>query len=328
MPNPTPPSTESELLRILRDAEHTYVSGEQISKKLNVTRSALWKHVSNLRQSGYTINASTKRGYKFVSAPDLLLCDEIQAHLDTSFIGSQILTYETIDSTNRAALQFGEQGLKEGLVICAESQTKGRGRLGRAWASPKGKGIYLSILLRPKLEIREIAKITLATAVTVCSAIAAETGVQAQIRWPNDVLVGDKKLCGILTEISAEADRVKHLVVGVGINVNSTAEDLPPVGTSVHLVTGKAWNRARLAARFLNEFEKTYKALQKGKFAEIVRDWESLSVLSGKNVVAKGLNGDIEGVAMGIDEEDGALWIRRDTGIQTKVLSGDIQFIR
>jgi len=247
--------------------------------------------------------------------------------LSTRLIGNRIFSYKTLDSTNRVMGDMGRQGLPEGSVVFSEEQTQGRGRLGRKWSSPKAKGLYFSILLRPAIQIHEIPRITLCAAVACAQALIEATRLPIRIRWPNDLLVGDRKLCGILTELTAEADRVRFVVLGIGINVNAAAGALPPEATSLKIETRRHWNRAELAVKLLTRFEREYLRLLSGDFQEMIQAWENYSVITGKRVSASTLGGKVEGIATGIDK-DGALWIRLDSGIQTKILSGDIRFLR
>lgn len=318
---------ETKLLRLLRNARGLHISGEELSQKLNITRSAIWKHIESLREAGYRISASPHRGYQFLGAPDRLLPDELKDALPNKLIGRQILCFESLDSTNRLALEMGAKGSPEGLTIFAEEQTKGRGRLGRSWASPKGKGLYFSILLRPLLQIHQIPKITLTAAVAICQALGEMSDLKVSIRWPNDLLVGQRKIGGILTEMNAESDRILYIVVGIGINVNSGPRQLPEGATSLKEQTRKAWDRCALAIKILEKIEGHYRKLIAGDFKELASLWESYSLISGRRISATTLVGKCEGTALGIDE-DGALWIREDNGLQTKVLSGDIVHVR
>lgn len=320
-------STVHRLLKLLKDADSSGVSGEEVSHRLGVTRSAVWKHVDELREAGYAIEASPQRGYRLLSAPDRLIPTELEGGLETTVIGRRILCYETLDSTNRLAMELASKGAPEGVVIFAEEQTLGRGRLGRSWASPKGVGLYFSVILRPPFEPQKAPRVTLAAAVAVRRALAQKTGLRILVRWPNDLLVGGEKLCGILTEMGAESDRLGHVVVGIGVNVNSPKKALPPGGVSLKTATGRGWNRCELARAILEELERFYGMLLRGEFAPIAEMWEEASALTGRRIAARTLSGNLEGVAAGIDG-DGALWIRQDSGLNARILSGDIVFLR
>jgi len=257
-----------------------------------------------------------------------VLPDEVQHRLPKNvMIGRRVMSFAQIDSTNRLALEMGAQGAPEGLVIFAEEQTKGRGRLGRTWVSPKGTGLYFSVLLRPKLALADVPKLTLTAAVSVAEALEEVTGIHPKIRWPNDLLVDGNKICGILTEMGAEADRIGYVVLGIGLNVNTDAKKLPENSTSIWAQTGRAHDRNEIAARILVKLDAHVRQIVSGKFSELAEKWEERSAVTGKRVAATTHGGHIEGAALGIDE-DGALWIRQDSGIRSKILSGDILFLR
>ncbi len=317
---------QDPILALLRNQKEP-ISGEEISSKLKVTRAAVWKEIENLREIGYKISALPGRGYRLSSVPDKLFADEIAHGLTNKIVGREILSFDETDSTNDVAFKLGEQGLKEGVCVFTEHQRKGRGRLGRAWASPKGKNVLFSVLLRPALPPAEASRITLAAALAVVRAAAKHTGKTPGIKWPNDVLLDGRKLCGILTEMSAEQDRVKFVVLGIGVNVNSGASELPPGAVSLKEAAGHAVSRVDFARDLLSELEVEYLRLRDGKFEEIARDWESHSVTSGRRVTATVLGRRVEGQATGIDA-DGALWIRRDDGLQERVMAGDVEAVK
>ena len=252
---------------------------------------------------------------------DKLFPDEIAYELGTRRVGRQILSYEEIGSTNDAVFKLGEEGVKEGVCVFAEHQKKGRGRMGRSWLCPQGKGVLVSILLRPLLPPAEASKVTLMAAVSVVRAVRRATGLELGIKWPNDILAKGRKVCGILTEMSAELDRVNFVVVGIGINVNASARELPPGATSLKALSGKKISRVGFAQELLREIDRDYERLIRGQFAKLAEEWEAHSVTSGKHVIVRTIGRKIEGVAAGIDG-DGALWIRRDDGLQEKVVAG------
>lgn len=259
--------------------------------------------------------------------PDKLFADELSRGLGTTLLGKQILSYEESDSTNDAALELAEQGEAEGTCIFAEHQRRGRGRLGRSWLSPKGKSLLFSVILRPLLSPAEVSKITLTAAVSVARCSSRFTGRMLGIKWPNDVVYEEKKICGILTEMRAEADRVNFVVLGIGLNVNAEAEELPPEAGSLMQIAGKEIPRLELGRELLRELERDYLRLREGRFDSIAKDWERFSVTSGRRVAAACLGKKIQGQAMGIDA-DGALWIRTDSGLQQRILAGDVEHLR
>lgn len=314
------------VLDFLRSSRDNFTSGEEISRRLGVSRSAVWKEIQNLRGLGYRIKAQSHEGYRLAGVPDKMFADEISHGLGTHWVGRPIYSYEEIDSTNDTAFRLGEQGSPEGLCIFAEHQRKGRGRLGRSWVCPRGKGILFSILLKPSLPPSEVSRITLVAAVSVIQAIRKITGKTLGIRWPNDVLYGDKKVCGILTEMSAEADRMKFVVVGIGVNVNARSAELPEGATSLKEIAGEEVSRVDFAKDLLREIEKDMTRLKQGRFKELAEEWETYSVTSGRRITATLFDKKIYGQALGIDEH-GALWIRKDSGLQERILSGDIQHL-
>ena len=317
---------ECDILNFLRQRKAAYVSGEEISKKLKVSRSAVWKEMQGLRKLGYEIEAQPHLGYRLLAIPDKLFADELMAGLGTKFIGREIYSYDELDSTNDVAFRLGEKGAKEGLCIFAEYQKKGRGRLGRSWVSPKGKNIILSVLLRPLFLPQEISKLTLACAVSVIKTIRKITGKSPGIKWPNDIYYEDKKIGGILTEMSAESDRINFIVVGLGINLNAEPSELPPGSNSLKRITGRAIDRVGFGRELLRELETDYSRLKNGRFDELGKDWEAFSVTSGQRVVATLFGRKIEGQAVGIDK-DGALWIRQDNGFQERIMAGDVEHL-
>ena len=318
---------DSDVLDFLRAARPQFLSGEDISRKLKVSRSAVWKEIQHLRELGYRIDAEPHLGYRLVSIPDRMFADELRHGLKTRWLGGKILSYESLDSTNDSVYRLGEHAEKEGLCIFAEYQKKGRGRLGRAWVSPKHKAILFSVLLRPELSPGEISKITLTAAVSVVRAVQKVTGRCLEIKWPNDIVFHGKKIGGILTEMSAEADRVKFVVLGIGLNVNACLADLPAEASSLKEILGMELPRLELAQSLLQELERDMNLLKKGRFKEIAKEWEEFSVTMGRRVAATLADRKIHGMATGIDAT-GALWIRKDNGLQERVLSGDIQHIR
>jgi BirA family biotin operon repressor/biotin-[acetyl-CoA-carboxylase] ligase len=314
------------ILNFLRKSDG-YISGEEISKSLKVSRAGIWKHIHELRKDGYEIVAVPHLGYKLSSAPDKLFACEIQNNLHTKILGKKIYHYEMVSSTMDVAFDLALDGAQDGCVILAEGQQRGRGRMGRNWFSPKGKGIYMSVILKPKLLPNEAPKITLLAGVAVCEAIRGITGLIALIKWPNDILIEDKKIGGILTEISAETDRVKFAVLGIGINVNTRKIFLPREATSLKEELGKVVSRVELARQILRELEAFYILFEKRGFSPIIEKWKHLSSTISKRIKVVSKNVAIEGEAIDIDN-DGALLIRKDSGFITRVISGDVVAVR
>ena len=226
-------NTDDKILELFKKSKDAYLSGEDISQTLGISRQALWKHIEKLREMGYVVDAVPHLGYKLREIPDKILVPEIKWHLNTKKIGREIYFYETVGSTNDRAYELAEDGAKEGTLVITDEQTKGKGRLGRNWISPPESGIYLSCILRPDILPNEVPKITLVAAVSAVKAIRKFSGLDALIKWPNDILISDRKTGGILTELKGEIDRVSFLILGVGMNVNTPKGLLPASATSI-----------------------------------------------------------------------------------------------
>ena len=313
---------QEQIIRFLKKSRG-YISGEEISQYLKISRAGIWKYIQELRKDGYDIVAVPHLGYQLVSSPDKLYPHEIQAGLKTHTFGKKIIHYDTITSTMDAAFQLGLEGAKEGTVECAEGQSKGKGRLGRHWNSPKGKGIYMSMILRPALSPSHVAQITLLSAVVIAEAIKKECGILPSIKWPNDLLINELKVAGILTEMSSDMDRVRFVVVGAGINVNTPMHLLPPQATSLKNQTRHSLSRVKLLQEVLRSFEKWYKILNDQDFSPVIERWKQLSSTLGKQIRLVDQNGAIEGLAVNLDEH-GGLVIRSHTGVAVKRISGDV----
>ena len=313
---------QDQIIHFLKKSDG-YLSGEEISRQLNISRAGIWKYMQELRNDGYDIVAVPHLGYRLVSSPDKLIPREIQFDLLAKILGKKIISYESVNSTMDIAFRLGFEGAEEGTVVCAEAQAKGRGRLGRNWTSPKGKGIYFSVILRPRLSPSEVAQLTLLAAVAVSEAIQKVAGITAMIKWPNDLILNGKKLAGILTEMSADMDRVRFVVIGIGINVNTPASLLPPQATSLKQEAGRPFSRVALLQEVLMSVERWYQRLKAEGFSPITQRWKELSLTLGKRIRIVDPNGDVEGQAMDLDK-DGGLIIRRDSGMIVKRLTGDV----
>ncbi len=300
-----------------------YVSGEEMASALRVSRQALWKHVQDLRDAGYNITAVPHLGYKLLSSPDRLFPSEILSRLKTKTIGRKIYYFDNIDSTMDAAMQLAVKNAPEGTIILAEGQVKGRGRLGRSWVSPKHKGIYISLILRPQASLDKVPLITLLSAVSVCEAVAELSGLEPQIKWPNDIMLHNKKLGGILTELKADMDRAVFVIVGIGLNVNNDSRHLLPHATSLAEQKKHDIDRLALLAELLLRIEENYKLLQSNDFQAIADKWRNLSLTLNRRVKIHSQSTHIEGEAVDIDM-DGALLVRNDSGLVQRVTAGDI----
>ncbi|HHW01518.1 MAG TPA: biotin--[acetyl-CoA-carboxylase] ligase [Thermoanaerobacterales bacterium] len=313
------------LLMMMLAAKSGYVSGEELSRKFGVSRSAIWKQINHLRELGYELESSTRLGYRILKSPDLLFPEEIWSKADLSFLGDRIYYYSTIGSTNSEAKRIAQEGAPHGTLIIAEEQTKGKGRMGRSWTSPRGTGIWISIIMKPQMMPSEAPKLTILTAVAVAEAINEETNINAVIKWPNDILIQGKKVCGILTEMSAELDIVNYVVIGVGINVNNDTfpEEVKDRAISLKIAKGKTVDRLRVLACFLEKLEKHYAIAMSQGFEAVFDRWRKLCCNLGKPVEIVTKNGFFSGVAIDIDEH-GALIVKKDDGNFEKLFSGDV----
>ncbi|HQP10685.1 MAG TPA: biotin--[acetyl-CoA-carboxylase] ligase [Candidatus Omnitrophota bacterium] len=312
----------AKIIHFLKTAEG-YISGEEISHHLKISRAGIWKYIQDLRDEGYDIVAVPHLGYRLVSSPDKLFPSEIQSGLGTKILGKDIRYFDSVASTMDVAFQLGMDGAPEGAVVCAENQTKGKGRRGRSWVSPKSKGIYMSVILRPPMVPADLTRVTLLSAVAVCEAVRKMYRLPVEIKWPNDLLIQKKKLAGILTELSAEMDRVRFVVIGIGINVNAALSQLPPHSTSIRNETGQKVSRADLMQEILRSLEAWYLVLGQEGFIPVIERWKQLSSTLGRQVRLIDPSGDVEGEAVDLDEY-GGLVIRSDTGLMVKRMSGDI----
>jgi BirA family biotin operon repressor/biotin-[acetyl-CoA-carboxylase] ligase len=317
---------QEQILDLLRKHED-YVSGEEVSRHLSVSRQALWKHIQDLREAGYDIVAVPHLGYKFIASPDRLYPFELGHRLHTKVIGKRVYYFDAVTSTMDIAMKLGNEGYSEGTVVAAETQTRGKGRLGRNWVSPKYKGIYLSLLLRPKIAPNMCPVLTLLAAASVAQAVKEVCGLQAQIKWPNDLLIRHKKAGGILTELNAQADEINFVVIGIGINVNNGKNALLEGATSLKEETGAVVSRVALAQEILRTIEEQYFLFRKQGSQPILEKWRAFNVTLGKTVKASCRREHIEGEALDIDA-DGGLLIRRSSGLIEKVMAGDIVHCR
>jgi len=320
--------TKDQLLVYLKEKRRTWISGELLSDELSVSRSAVWKHIRKLREEGYVIESSPKKGYLLRRDSDLLLPNEIRQGLNTKVFGKKDIEYsKEIDSTNTKAKDLAQRGAPEGTVVIAEKQTNGRGRRGRIWLSPEGDGIYATLILRPAMSPGGAPKITLMTAVAVAEALLSLVQIDIRIKWPNDILVNGRKLAGILTEITADMDAVNYIVVGLGLNVNtrseSFSEEIGKIATSIYIETGEQLSRARLIRAYLEQFEKYYKMFTQNEFAAIMGRWKQLSGFIGQKVMVDVMGQNYIGEVSDIDD-DGVLILKDDQGRSRRIFSGDV----
>jgi BirA family biotin operon repressor/biotin-[acetyl-CoA-carboxylase] ligase len=323
----TTPDSAFRVMEILEKSDGP-VSGEAISNELGITRSAVWKHINELRMMGYDISSSQKEGYRLTRMSSKLLPYEIHKKLQTKFIGKKMRYLENTPSTIWVGKQLCAEGDLEkmhGMVIIAEEQTGGVGRMGRAWVSPSG-GIWVTIVLKPHIPIDHVFMITMAGSVAVARAIRKEFDLGALIKWPNDIFIGNKKVAGLLLELAAEADNVHYCLLGMGIDANVPISQfslaLQNNITSISAELGHEVDRASFLARILKEFESHYLLIESGEYDTIIREWKSLSCTLEHRVDIRTLKNSFSGEAVDIDEY-GALIIRKDNGKLERVIAGD-----
>lgn len=319
-------SIDSQILSALREPGGG--SGADLSQKLGISRAAIWSRIEELRTLGYEIEASPHRGYRLLSAPDLLHADDLLSRLGQSHvIGRDVRVFEETTSTNDVAEKLARDGVKEGVVVFAETQTKGRGRLGRKWISPRGRGLWFSVLLRPQFRPQQTTQLTVAAATALARAIRAQTGLKPEIKWPNDMLIGGKKVAGVLTELSAELDQVKYVILGIGVDVNIEASEFPddvrPLATSLRIALGRPVNRSELAAAILHELDADYRRIGAGEFEAVANEWEENCATLGRNVSIRIGDRTVHGRAEALDAE-GALLVRTQHGRLERIIGGDV----
>lgn len=316
------------IVEMLKNAGENFISGESIAGKLGVSRTAVWKHIQKLRENGYEILSSERCGYKLKDAPDLLLPSEIQVGLNTNIIGKEMHYKPVVDSTNRLAKALAYHGAADGAIVVAEEQTCGKGRRERNFYSPRVKGIWFSVILRPKILPKDAPQITLMTAVAIAEAMN-RFNLKLDIKWPNDLLFDGRKLVGILTEMTGEIGRITYVVVGVGINVNISHDEFPEeirdVAASLYEINGEPLARVKIFRAVLEELDKLYQEVNVNGFDDILRRWRKYNSTLGKNIrVVSAIDSDkyFDGKAIDLNS-DGALIVETAQGRQT-VYAGDV----
>lgn len=315
---------KEKILKCLREAED-YVSGQELCRMLGVSRTAIWKVMNQLKDEGYVIDAVKNKGYKLIQTPDIVTAEEVDSLLETEWAGHPVVYEEEQESTNQTAKMLAEQGASHGTLVVAERQVSGRGRRGRPWHSPKGSGIWMSILLRPQIHPMSASMLTLVAAMAVYDAISSRVEGCA-IKWPNDIVINGRKVCGILTEMSSELDNIHYVVIGIGVNVNTDdfPEDIAAVAASMHVITGEYYKRAEIIADVWKSFEKYYdQFLQTENLSLMVESYNQRLVNMGRKVYIEERGSQYEGTACGIDSE-GALLVEKTDGTRTAVISGEV----
>ncbi len=311
----------ADILSFLSAGE--WVSGEEMARRLDISRAAVWKQIRTLRRRGYEISASTRKGYRLVKKPDLLDRERISSCLKTQWLGRDLRIVAEVDSTNAAAIALAGK-CQSGTVVLAETQTNGRGRLSRPWASPPG-GIWMSIILKPEIPLSEVYQINMAASVALCRAIGSYLGLDMGIKWPNDLLIGEQKVCGILMEVGAQLDRLDYAVVGLGINANNSSSEFPAEwrSTSLSLASGREIDRCDLICRILGSMEEAFDRLGSH---EIYEEWRSRSLTLNRRVRITSPAGDLIGEVVDL-ADDGALVLRMGHE-ERRILAGDCIHLR
>jgi len=322
-------SSKDQILACLKASRGNWVSGESLSGKIMVSRSAIWKQICKLRAEGYVIESSPNKGYHLQEIPQLLLPCEIQEDLETGFIGKRkIFYYRETDSTNARAKELAANGMTEGALIISEEQKQGRGRRGREWFSPYQEGIYASVILRPKLSPAEAPKLTLLAAVATAEALMALTTLEVSIKWPNDIFVGNKKIAGILMEIATEMDVIDYVIAGLGLNVHTLKfpAHLQEKVTSIFLETGEQVSRVRLLREFLKQLETYYELSKRSGFGPVFKRWRELTHVIHRRAMVDLIDTQCIGTIQDIDS-DGALILKDDDGNLRRIFSGDLTLL-
>lgn len=321
-------STRGKLIDLLNNHSNNFISGEKLSEALNISRSAVWKHMNELKKDGYTIEGVPRLGYRIIDTPDKISENTIKWGLDTTWLGKTIIHKETTETTQKDAQMAAREGKPHGTIVIANAQTNGKGRMGHLWHSTKDKGIWMSILLRPKLVPQQAPTLTLLAATVLADVLAKNISEKVTIKWPNDILIGSKKVAGILTEMQAEQDQIQYVVMGIGLNVNQSLQEMPPdikqIATSFQIETNHLWDINVLIQDILRTFEKSYTTFMDNGFTPIKQKWESFGYQMGREIRIKTIQESYDAIFSGIDE-DGALLVTHE-GKTKKLYSAEIDW--
>ena len=294
---------KEEILKMLRETDG-YISGQELCNKFGVSRTAIWKVMKQLKEAGYNIEAQQNKGYHIVSAPDVMDAAELKSIWKPKWVGCEILYFDSIDSTNTKAQELAEKGYPSGTLVVADKQIAGKGRRGRNWESPSGCGIFMTLMLKPDINPNNASMLTLVSALAVAKALADITGKDAKIKWPNDIVIDGRKVCGILTEMSAQFDYIINIVIGIGINVNNSSfpEEISATASSLRLLSGgKKYRRAEIIEKIMEYFEKYYSIfLETEDLSALVNEYDAMLVNMKRQVKVLDPKEPFEGTAMGI----------------------------
>jgi BirA family biotin operon repressor/biotin-[acetyl-CoA-carboxylase] ligase len=320
-------TADTAILRALRQPARVPISSLDLARAAGLTRAGLWARIRELRRLGYEIEASPHQGYRLAGGPDALHADDLLARVGLPrIVGREIQVFQATTSTMDVMARFAQDGVREGVVVFAETQSQGRGRLGRAWLSPARCGLWFSLLLRPAVRPQAATQLTIAAATAVARAIENAGPFKPEIKWPNDILLRGKKVAGILTELSAEPDQVRHVIIGIGVDVNVSSSAFPAelrrTATSLKIEAGQPIDRPALAAALLEELEADYARVIGGRFDAVVAEWERRCRTVGRQVTVRLGGREIQGLAEALDD-DGALLVRTQHGRIERVTGGD-----
>jgi len=312
-----------KILNLLNNDD--FVSGEKLAKNLNVSRTSIWKQIKTLKELGYSIESIKNKGYRLISRPDTPISEEITFGLDTKIIGKEFHYFKSLPSTNVFCKKLVKDGTPEGTVVVADVQTSGRGRKDRSWLSPEG-GLWFSVVLYPHIPPHHGMFVTMASSVAIVQGIREVTGISTMIKWPNDLLLNGKKVCGILTELDAEMDRINYTVVGIGINVNNSInEELQKTAISIIQKSRSKISRVKLLRSILKYLDVNYRKLISSNFGYIKKLWFSYSNIVGKRIRVRSEKTVIDGLVLDIDDS-GCIILDTVNGI-TKIVSGDVEYL-
>lgn len=322
-------STRNKLIQILSQHQDTYISGQMMSDELNISRSAIWKHMNELKKDGYEIEGKANKGYRIISYPDKVSENTITWGLETSWLGKQVIHKETVPSTQRIAHELALDGARHGTIIIADEQTKAKGRVDKTFYSKKDQGIWMSMVLRPGIPPYLAPQLTLLTATVLANVMDQHANIKPQIKWPNDVLIDGKKVSGILTEMQAEQDKIVYVIIGIGINMNQQQADFPDTVkdhvTSLNMASGSNLEMVPFIQKLLQTFELKYNQFIDQGFNLVKQDWESYGFRLNERLEIKTGKEQWNGLFLGI-AEDGALLAERESGKIEKIYSGEISW--
>ena len=316
---------KGEILKLLKETDG-YISGQELCERFGVSRTAVWKVINQLKEEGYEIEAVRNKGYILKGSADVLSKEELESTIHTKWAGANVAFFEETDSTNNEIRRLAEQGAPHGTLAVAERQLGGKGRRGRVWTSPAGVGIWMSMLLRPEIDPMAASMLTLVMALATRKGIETATGLRSEIKWPNDLVLNKKKICGILTEMSTELMEIQYVIPGTGINVNQTEfpDEIKATATSLRIESGKLQKRSEIIAAIMAAFEGYYDTFLKTQdMSGLIEEYNANLVNLGNEVCVLDPAGEYRGVSEGINK-DGALLVRLSDGTLKEIISGEV----